>query len=196
MKILHVVWGVASLALAFLVNEVMRPSIDRARDPAELSMGTGSLVLEHPGGRLEFSLVTLRPLIRDLTFPFGKVVAIREVALRSASDGGDPDVEIFVDLASDKPFDVNARDASGLVLRSLSVLPKAFGGEPVSRVRLGASGVHGQVQSGSLTLTEALPLAAEAGEASLRVQGHLSITVDTAGVTDQVTGKLKGRLVW
>lgn len=196
MKILHVIWAFASLGLAVLVNEVMRPQIDRTRDHAELSMGTGNLVLEHTGGRLDLPLVTLRPIIRDLAFPFGKVVAIREVALRSASEGDDPDVEVFFDLGGDAPFGVDARDPGLLVMRTFSVLPTAFGGEPTSRVRLSPGGGHGEVQSGTLTLLEALPLGGEAGETTLRVQGQLSITVATAGVKDQVQGKFKGRFAW
>lgn len=196
MRILHVVWALASLGLAFLVNEVMRPEIDRTRDQGELSAGSGEVVLEHTGGRMELALVTLRPLIRDLPFPFGKVVQIREVMVRSASGSSDPDVEIYFDLGGDAPFGVDDRNPALLVAKSFSALPAAFGGAPVSRVRLDATTGYGEVQSGALTLTEAVPLTGEAGETSLRIKGQFSVTISTAGVTDQVQGRLSGHWVW
>lgn len=196
MKILHAVWAVASLGLAFLVNQVMRPEVDRSRDPGELAVGTGELVLEHSGGRMALALVTLRPIVRDLPFPFGKVVQIREVMVRSASGSGDPDVEIYFDLGGDAPFGVDERHPNLLVAKSFSALPTVFGGSETSRIRLDAATGYGEVVSGALTLTEALPVNEQAGETSVRIKGHLSVRISTAGVEDQVQGRLSGRWVW
>lgn len=196
MRFLYVAWGVLSLALAFGINAYMAPRVDRARDAAELATARGKLVFHHAGGKREFPLITMRPIVQDLVYPFGKRIEVRELTIRSAATGADPDLELFVDLAAVGASGAD-REVRPWLKHSLPVLSAAFGGSPLSRVRLAPGADPVGVVEGALTLVEARPLrSAESGEGRWRVRGELVLTVLAGGEIQQANGALEGEVAW
>ncbi len=197
MKILHAVVGVLSIALAFGINAYMAPRVARLQDPLAARTPTGNLSLRLTSGAesREYPLATIRPLVKDLVYPFGKRIEIREVMLRAATDQPEPDVELFLDLAS-SGVSADTQDPTALLHKSLPVLPTGFGGAPASRIRLVAGGPAVKVIEGAFTLTEVRASAVDPERKTWRVKGNCVLTLLVAEEMQQASGELRGQLVW
>lgn len=196
MKLLHVIWGVLSIGLAFWINHAMAPRVDRARDPEELSTPTGKLVLRHGAATHEFALITLRPVVQDIVYPFGKRIEVRELALRSASHQAEPELELFVDLAT-TGTSAASRDIQPWVRKPLPAVPAAYGGQPKSRVRLPGRAEPLGVVEGALTLERVKSLGeSDSGMQRWNVRGSLVLTLLDQGEIQQASGDVEAVVSW
>lgn len=194
MRVLHVVWGALSIALAFWINHMMEPRVDRARDATDLSTATGRLALRRGAASHEFALVTLRPLVQDIVYPFGKRIEIRELSVRSTGER-DPDLELFVDL-SGTAANVSSREVQPWMSSGLPIVAATFGGLK-SHVRLPGRADPLGVVEGEVTITEVRALgASESGMQRWRVRGGLVLTLLDQGEIQQGSGDLEAVVSW
>lgn len=196
MKILHVVWGAMSIALAFWINHAMAPRVARERAPEELTTATGKLVLHHGAATRELPLITLRPVVQDIVYPFGKRIEVRELALRSVSKQPEPELELFVDLSA-TGTSAASRDIAPWVHKKLPIVPAAYGGVPKSRVQVAGRAAPLGVVEGALTLQRIRSLGeSESGMQRWNVRGTFELTLLDQGDIQQASGSLEAEVSW
>jgi hypothetical protein len=195
-RILHAVWGVLSIALAVGVNRYMAPRVERGRDATELATPAGVLHLDVLGASRDIPLVTLRPLVEDIAYPFGKRIEIRELTLRSVGATADPELELFFDLTK-AGVGAASRDPSPWRGQRLPVLPVAFGGAPRSRVRAAGRTDPLGVVEGTLTFDTVAPLGESAsGMQRWSARGELLLTLVDGGELQQARGQVEAVVTW
>lgn len=196
MRILHVVWALMSIALAFWINHAQTPHVARERAPEELAVATGKLVLHHGAVTTELALITLRPVVQDIVYPFGKRIEVRELALRSASNQAEPELELFVDLST-TATSAASRDVAPWVHRELPIVPAAYGGNPKSRLQVAGRAAPLGVVEGALTLDRVKSLGeSEAGMQRWSVRGTFVLTLLDQGDIQQASGSLDAVVSW
>jgi hypothetical protein len=187
----HLVWAVVSVGVAYGLNARARPEIDRSRPEAELTAPTGQLALSHARGRRELPLIDARVLAADIDYPFNKRIAVREISLRSPSEG-EPDMELFIAF-DEGGMAVDARKLKPVVGKALPIVPEVIGG---LRSRVTIKGTVHEVIGGTCTFTQALPMAQGEEMASWRVKGKLDLSLQTDGAPEPATATFKARVVW
>ncbi len=176
------IWLALCVALAYAANRGLAPKVAYEMPLAARTMPTGSLKLSVSGHVQELKLATV-VIVSDALRPLlASERPVRVLWLRGIEDGqgGEPDVELFVDLV-DGSFvpDVAAADLGFLRDRDLPVLELALGSTARSRVRMPGDSAARVVQRGSLHVTRVLSLDAGAEGARSRLEGRLQLTFES-----------------
>lgn len=192
------IWLALCFAITYAANRGLAPSVVYEMGLATRTMPTGALKLEVAGRTHELKLATvvvvsdeLRPLLADPK-------PVRVLWMRAVEDGkgGDPDMELFVDvLGVGSAPDVSGGGFGGLRDQTLSVLDAAPGGAARSRVRLPGDSAPRLVRAGTVHVARVLALEAGAEGARSRVEGtvHLSIERE-GGEAEAVRGSFDARI--
>jgi hypothetical protein len=190
------IWLALCVAIAYAANRGLAPKVGYEMALAARTMPTGALKLSVSGHAQELKLATV-VIVADALRPLlASERPVRVLWLRGTEDGqgGEPDVELFVDLI-DGSFvpDVAAGDLGFLRDRALPVLERAPGSTARSRVRLPGDSAARTVQHGSLNVTRVLALDAGTEGARSRVEGRLQLSFE-AGDPQMIDGTFDVRV--
>lgn len=178
------IWLALCFALAYAANRGLAPKVAYEMPLASRTMSTGALTLTVSGHDHELKLATV-VVVADALRPLLAVERpVRLIWLRGVEDGqgGEPDVELFVDLIDGSSVpDVAGGDFAFLRDRDLPVLEVAPGATARSRVRLPGDSAPRSVRHGTLHVTRVLSLEAGPEGSRSRLEGRLQLALEPEG---------------
>lgn len=188
--------GALCIGAAYGVNVHQRPEFDTVYDAREYATPTGTLSLSRGGGEgVEVPLMTTHAVTLDVPH-WRRPIAVRELTLRAAADGGGkPRLELFVDLSKlGGDLAGGAHDLNVLAQVELPLLRAGRLGTRRSYIML--DGKQPQtVATGNLLFTEISQV--EAGPTPVyRALGRLEVQVETDHGIDLMTGRFEGQISW
>lgn len=195
-------WQPIWLALCFVIvygaNRALAPSVPYEMATAARTMPTGSAKLELGGGGHELKLATAQVVSNELRPLLAEPKPVRVIWLRAIEDGngGEPDLELFLDLTGGgSGRGANADDPASLRDQTLGVLAVAPGSSARSHVRLPGDSAPRRVRTGTVHVARVLAIDAATESARSRLEGTFNLSLESgSGDVGTLRGSFDARL--